>query len=480
MTEQISFYNTMSRAIDKVEPVDGKEVKMYCCGPTVYNYAHIGNLRTYVFEDLLAKTIRLAGYKLKHVMNITDVGHLTSDADVGDDKMLLAAEREKIQVLELARKYEKVFFDHTAALGINRPDVVARATEHIPDMIAFVKKLEEKGFAYFSNGNVYFDTSKFPNYGQLSKQNRTELKHGARVEQDENKRNPSDFVLWFTTSKFENQVLQWDSPWGRGYPGWHIECSVMAMKYLGERIDIHCGGIDHIAVHHENEIAQSEAYLGHKWVNCWIHAAFLQMKDGKMSKSKGEFLTLDTLIAKGYKPEHYKYFCLTSHYKTSSNFSFDALDAAKNAYESLVSKIKELKQSVSDNKTVDIELESSYIKKFNSFMFNDLKTPQALAVVWEVLRNPAMPPKSKLNFMEHTDKIFGLSLEGIIKEREAELMLPDNISKIIEQRQQVRMAKDWKKSDELRDVLLDKGYGIKDLPNNQFQVFALKKNLIER
>jgi len=476
MTEQLFFYNTMSKAIDKIEPVDDKEMKMYCCGPTVYNYAHIGNLRTYVFEDLLAKTIRLAGYKLKHVMNITDVGHLTSDADAGDDKMLLAAEREKMQVLELARKYEKVFFEHTAALGLNRPDIVARATEHISEMIDFVKKLEEKGFAYFSNGNVYFDTSKFPAYGRLSGQDRTELKHGARVEQDSNKRNLSDFVLWFTTSKFENQVLQWDSPWGRGYPGWHIECSTMAMKYLGERLDIHCGGIDHIAVHHENEIAQSEAFLGHKWVNCWMHAAFLQMKDGKMSKSKGEFLTLDTLIDKGYKPEHYKYFCLTSHYKTSSNFSFEALDAAKNSYESLVSKIKELKQLASDNNAVDVELENSCINKFNSFMFNDLKTPQALAVVWEVFRNPAMPPKSKLNFIEHIDKIFSLSLEKIIKETETKLVLPDEISKIIEQRQQARIAKDWKTSDELRDVLLAKGYMIKDLANNQYQVFEKESN----
>ena len=476
MPDQLSFYNTMSRAIDKMEPFDGKEFKMYCCGPTVYNYAHIGNLRTYVFEDLLAKTIRMAGYKLTHVMNITDVGHLTSDADSGDDKMLLAAEREKMQVLELARKYEKVFFDHTSALGLNRPDIVARATEHIQDMIAFVKKLEEKGYAYFSNGNVYFDTSKFPEYGKLSKQDRSELRHGARVEQDSSKRNPSDFVLWFTTSKFENQVLQWDSPWGRGYPGWHIECSTMAMKYLGEHLDIHCGGIDHIPVHHENEIAQSEAFLGHPWVNCWMHAAFLQMKDGKMSKSKGEFLTLDTLVEKGYKPEHYKYFCLTSHYKTSSNFSFEALDSAKNTYESLVAKIKELKQIVKNDDSVNAELEASYINSFNGFMFNDLKTPQALAVVWEALKNPEMPAKSKLNFMEHVDKIFSLSLTKLIQEQESELVLSDEISQLIEQRQQARIAKDWATSDTLRDLLASKGIGIKDMPGNQYQVFEIEKS----
>lgn len=480
MTEKISFYNTMSRAIDNVESIDGKEIKMYCCGPTVYNYAHIGNLRTYIFEDLLAKTIRMSGHKLKHVMNITDVGHLTSDADAGEDKMLLAAEREKLQVLDLARKYENVFFKHTAALGLNRPDVVARATEHIQDMINFVKKLEEKGYAYLSNGNVYFDTAKFPDYGKLSGQKRSELKHGARVEQDSNKRNPSDFVLWFTTSKFENQILRWDSPWGQGYPGWHIECSTMAMKYLGDRVDIHCGGIDHIAVHHENEIAQSEAYLGHKWVNTWMHAAFLQMKGGKMSKSKGGFITLDTLIEKGYKPEHYKYFCLTSHYRTSANFSYEALEAAKNSYESLLNKISELKKLASVNPTVDLSQEKASIDKFNSFMFNDLKTPQALAVVWEVLRNSTIPAKSKLNFLEHTDKIFGLSLENAIKSKEAELIVSDEISKIAERRQQARANKDWSTSDELRNLLLAKGFDIKDLPNNQFQLLAVKKNAIER
>ncbi|MCQ2580845.1 MAG: cysteine--tRNA ligase [Alphaproteobacteria bacterium] len=476
MAEKLYFYNTMSRAIDAFEPTDAAEVKMYCCGPTVYNYAHIGNLRTYIFEDLLAKTIRMAGYKLKHVMNITDVGHLTSDADTGEDKMLLAAEKEKIQVLDLARKYEKVFFDHTSALRLNRPDVVARATEHIQDMIKFVQKLEEKGYAYFSNGNVYFDTAKFPEYGKLSGQNRSELRHGARVEQDENKRNPSDFVLWFTTSKFANQILQWDSPWGKGYPGWHIECSTMAMKYLGEHLDIHCGGIDHIAVHHENEIAQSEAFLGHTWVNTWMHAAFLQMKDGKMSKSKGEFLTLDTLVEKGYKPEHYKYFCLSSHYKTSANFTFEALDAAKNSYETLINKISELKRLATSDDSVDSAKEADSIKTFNSFMFNDLKTPQALATMWDVLKDQSIPAKSKLNFVEHVDKIFGLSLDKTIKAQETEFVISDDMAKIVEQRQQARTNKDWAKSDELRDLLLANGIGIKDLPNNQYQLFAAKKS----
>ena len=475
MSEDLFFYNTMSRSCQKVEPFDGQEIKMYCCGPTVYNYAHIGNLRTYVFEDLLAKTIRLSGHKLKHVMNITDVGHLTSDADEGEDKMLLAAEREKIQVLDLARKYEKVFFEHTKALGLSRPDVVARATEHISDMIAFIKKLEEKGYAYISNGNVYFDTAKFPKYGELSKQNRDDLKHGARVAQDANKRNPSDFVLWFTSSKFDNQILQWDSPWGRGYPGWHIECSTMAMKYLGDHLDIHCGGIDHIPVHHENEKAQSEAYLGHKWVETWMHAEFLQMKNGKMSKSKGEFLTLDTLIDRGYKPEYYKFFCLMSHYSTSANFTFEALDSAKNAYDSLLEKIAEIKEAALSNSVEDKAMEKDYIKKFNSFLFNDLKTPQALAVMWEALKSNQLSPKSKLNFLENVDRVFGLSLKQAIDQVPQAMEIPTDIAEILEERRQARLNKEWKRSDELRDVLAQRGSGIKDLPENKFQIFSLKK-----
>lgn len=475
MPEKISFYNTMSRKIDVIEPVDGNMVKMYCCGPTVYNYAHIGNLRTYIYEDLLARTIRAAGYQLKHVMNITDVGHLTSDADTGDDKMLIAAEREKLAVLDLARKYERVFFEHTAALGLNRPDVVARATEHIDDMIAFVKKLEEKGYAYVANGNVYFDTAKFPEYGKLSGQDRSELRHGARVEQDSSKRNPSDFVLWFTTSKFGNQVLQWDSPWGRGYPGWHIECSTMAMKYLGERVDIHCGGIDHIPVHHENEIAQSEAYLGHKWVNNWIHMAFLQMKDGKMSKSKGDFLTVDTLKEKGYKPEHYKYFCLTSHYRTSANFTFEALDAAKNSYESLIAKIKEYKRIAANDDKTNTELENSYIRDFDGFMFNDLKSPQSLAVVWDALKNNDLPAKSKLNFLAHVDSIFSLGLTDAINAQDTTLEIDNEVAKIIEQRLVARANKDWAMSDKLRDELAAHGIGIKDMPNGEYQLFDINK-----
>ena len=351
----LKLYNTYSRQVEPLVPSnpDGV-VRMYCCGPTVYNFAHIGNLRTYIFEDVLRKTIKRAGFSLKHAMNITDVGHLTSDADEGDDKMVLAAEKEHKTVMDIARKYEDTFFAHTKALNIERPDVVCRATEHIQDMIKFVEKLEEKGYAYFSNGNVYFDTSKFPAYGCLSGQRRDDMKHGARVETDDNKRNSSDFVLWFTSSKFKNQILQWDTKWGRGYPGWHIECSAMSVKHLGPHLDIHCGGVDHIAVHHENEIAQSEAYLGEKWCNCWLHGEFLQMKnDEKMSKSKGNFITLDTLIDKGYLPEAYRYLCLTSHYRSSLVFSYENLDAAAAALKNLHNKYLEFKNAVSSPVTAE-------------------------------------------------------------------------------------------------------------------------------
>lgn len=475
MPEKISLYNTMSRNVDTIVPVESNTIKMYCCGPTVYNYAHIGNLRTYVFEDLLAKTIRMAGYKLTHVMNITDVGHLTSDADAGNDKMLVAAEREKMAVLDVARKYENAFFQDEAALGITRPDIIARATEHIDDMIAFVQKLQNRGYAYVAGGNVYFDTSKFPEYGKLSGQDRSELKHGARVEQDSCKRNPSDFVLWFTSSKFENQVLQWDSPWGRGYPGWHIECSTMATKYLGDRVDIHCGGIDHIPVHHENEIAQSEAASGHKWVNTWVHMAFLQVKDGKMSKSSGEFLTVDALRARGYKPEHYKYFCLMSHYRTSANFTFDALDGAKNSYETLLGKIDEFKRVAATDTTENIDMETKYINDFNAFMFDDLRNPQALALMWDAIKNADMPAKSKLNFLKHVDKIFGLSLTAAIDAAPVQVEITPDIEKIIQERKIARANKNWAESDRLRDELAARGIIIKDMAGGEYQLLPVQK-----
>ena len=332
----LKLYNTYSRQVEPLVPSnpDGV-VRMYCCGPTVYNYAHIGNLRTYIFEDVLRKTIKRAGFPLKHAMNITDVGHLTSDADEGDDKMVLAAEKEHKTVMDIARKYEDTFFKHTQALNIDRPDIVCRATEHVQDMIKFVEELERKGYAYFSNGNVYFDTSKFPAYGSLSGQKRDDLKHGARVETDENKRNESDFVLWFTSSKFKNQILQWDTKWGRGYPGWQIECSTMSVKHLGPHLDIHCGGIDHVAVHHENEIAQSEgATCCHPIVRYWVHNGFITINEEKMSKSLGNFFTVLDIL-KEYEPEVLRYFILQTHYRSPLDFSDVRLKEASRSLERL-------------------------------------------------------------------------------------------------------------------------------------------------
>ena len=470
MTE-IKLHNTYTQRIEPLKPIntDGV-VRMYCCGPTVYNYAHIGNLRTYIFEDILRKSIIRAGLKIRHVMNITDVGHLTSDADSGDDKMLLAAEKEKKSVLEIARKYEDKFFEHTKALNIARPDIVCRATEHITDMIKFVEKLEEKGYAYFQNGNVYFDTSKFKDYGRLSGQNRKDLRHGARVEEDSNKRNPSDFVLWFTTSKFKDQILQWDSKWGRGYPGWHIECSTMSIKHLGERLDIHCGGVDHIAVHHENEIAQSEAFLGHKWCNMWLHGEFLQMKnDEKMSKSKGNFITLDTLIEKGYSPLAYRYLVLTSHYRAPLVFSYENLDAAASAYNKLKNKYAEFAsdsgEPISDNAQ---KLYESLVDEFNGYLLNDLKTSQALALLWKVVKSKDLPSSLKVKFMDNADEIFALDLSKAEDKRQT--ALTDEISALIEERKQARLNKDWQKSDEIRDLLDKKGVIIKDLPMGEVEI----------
>lgn len=471
----VYLYNTKTRNKEEFKPLNDKMVTMYCCGPTVYSYAHIGNLRTYIFEDLIANTLRLAGYKVKHVMNVTDVGHLTSDGDEGEDKMLIAAEREKKSVIEIARHYEDTFFRHTKELGLKRPTIVCRATEHIDDMIAFVKSLEEKGFAYFSNGNVYFDTAKFPKYGCLSGQNRDDLKHGARTEQDTNKRNPSDFVLWFTSSKFENQILQWESPWGRGYPGWHIECSAMSTKYLGERIDIHCGGIDHIPVHHENEIAQSEAHLGHEWVNYWVHMEFLNTKAGKMSKSTGGKTTIDTLKEIGYMPMHYKYFTLTSHYRSSAVFSEEAMDGAKKAYENLCEYVAEFKastqqKSLSADETRELENLKS---EFNAYLFDDIKTPLALSHMWGVVKDNKKSDLVRLNYLMHVDDVLNLELKNVEAKKAQTVEITPEIAELLEQRKEARATKNWAKSDEIRDKLASLGVGVKDLPNKEIELIKL-------
>ena len=340
----INIYNTLTKKVDKFVPNEPGKVKMYTCGPTVYHFAHIGNLRSYLVEDILEKYLRYAGYDVKRVMNITDVGHLTSDADSGEDKMLKGAKREHKTVMEIAKFYRDAFFSDCGKLNIKTPDVVEPATNCIPEFIHMIEVLIEKGYAYVAGGNVYFDTSKLKEYYVLSNQNEEELQVGVRddVEEDDNKKNKTDFVLWFTKSKFDSQELKWDSPWGVGYPGWHIECSCISMKHLGEYLDIHCGGVDNIFPHHTNEIAQSESYIGHKWCNYWFHVQHLNDKSGKMSKSKGEFLTVSLLEEKGYNPLVYRLFCLQSHYRKPLLFSYDVMDNVKTTYEKLVKRTSSL------------------------------------------------------------------------------------------------------------------------------------------
>ena len=461
----MKLYNTLTRKIDEFEPIEAGHVKMYCCGPTVYSWPHIGNLRTYLNEDFLRRTLTRAGYEVTHVMNITDVGHLTSDGDTGEDKMLKAAEKEKMDVLALARKYENSFFEQTQALHILRPTIVCRATEHIDDMIAFVKKLEEKGLAYVAGGNVYFDTVKFGSYGTLSGQNLSSLQHGARVEEDANKRNPTDFVLWFTSSKFENQILQWDSPWGRGYPGWHIECSVMSSKYLGERIDIHCGGVDHIAVHHENERAQSEGCFGHKWVNYWVHNEWLQLKGIKMSKSLGNILTVAALKEKGYDPLAYRYLALTAHYKSPLLFSFEALDSAQKAYDNLKATVIEIKKSGAG--AVDEQAKTEALSRFDNALFNDIGTPQALAVMWEVVKSNTLSSATKWAVLQDMDTVLGFGMSDF----QEETYTPDaEIDALLQERKEARAAKNWARSDEIRNLLAEKGWAVKDMPDGTVQL----------
>jgi len=461
----MKLYNTLTRQLEEFKPITEGKVGMYCCGPTVYSYAHIGNLRTYLNEDFLHRTLVRAGYDVHHVMNITDVGHLTSDEDTGEDKMLKAAEQEKMDVLALARKYEDFFFDEEKDLNIIRPRTVCRATEHVQDMIEFVKKLEEKGLAYVSGGNVYFDTVKFGHYGELSWKDISGLQHGARVEEDTNKRNPTDFVLWFTSSKFENQVLQWDSPWGRGYPGWHIECSVMSSKYLGEYIDIHCGGIEHIPVHHENEKAQSEGCFGHKWVNYWVHNEWLQLKGIKMSKSLGNILTVPAIKEKGYDPLAYRYLALTAHYRSALQFTWEALDAAQTAFNNLKSRVIEMKKDLSG--AVDEAKKAELLGKFDEAIFNDVAMPQALAIMWEAAKDSSINNATKWAILSEMDTVLGLKMD----EMKEEAFVPDDeVQALLDARKAARAAKDWAKSDEIRDALKAKGLTVKDLPDGSVEV----------
>ena len=449
----MNIYNTKTRTIDKFIPHEAGHVKMYTCGPTVYHYAHIGNMRTYIMEDVLERALNYLGYEVKRAMNITDVGHLTSDADTGEDKMLKGAIREHKTIMEIAKFYTDKFFEDAAKLNIKKPEIIVPATSQIDEYIKIIKTLEEKGYAYFSNGNVYFDTSKLKDYYVLTNYNEEDLKVGVRedVLEDLNKHNKTDFVLWFTKSKFENQELKWDSPWGYGYPGWHIECSGISLKFLGEYLDIHCGGVDNIFPHHTNEIAQSESYIGHPWCNYWFHVEHLNDETGKMSKSKGEFLTVDLLINKDYDPLAYRLFCLQSHYRRQLVFSYQGLDNASNIYKTLKTKIKSLKNEGK------VENYQNYIEKFKKTLEDDLNISAAITILYDSLKDNTLSDATKLYLVNDFDQVLGLDL---LKEEKIEV--EDEIKELINKRNEAKKNKNFATADQIRDLIFEKGYIIKD------------------
>ncbi len=460
------IYNTMSRTVEEFKSIRENFVGMYCCGPTVYNYAHIGNLRTYIFEDVLKRTLKKNGYEVRHVMNITDVGHLTGDGDEGEDKMEKSAREKGKSVWEIAEFYTDAFMSDISKLNIQKADIICKATDHIDQMIDIIKELERRGHTYTANGNVYFSIDTIDDYGKLARLNLDELKEGARIEVDSAKKNPKDFVLWFTNSKFKNQAMMWPSPWGTGYPGWHIECTAMSMKYLGQHFDIHCGGIDAIPVHHTNEIAQSEAATGKKnWVSYWCHGEFLVNDKGKMSKSSGEFLTLSTLIERGYDPLDYRYLCLGAHYRTQLMFSYEALDHARSARKSLIEKVRTISSSSSPSEKLS-EKALEYKRKFDSEMDNDLHTPQALAVMHSLLKDSSIKDGEKLEILYYMDSVFGLGLEKAESGRKSVISQED--LDLLKERTEAKKNKDYARSDEIRKILSERGYLVKDTPEGSF------------
>lgn len=453
----MKLYNTLTKKVEKFIPNEEGKVKMYTCGPTVYHFAHIGNLRTYISEDVLEKGLKFIGYDVERVMNITDVGHNVGDGDSGEDKMSVAARREKKSSFEIAKYYTDCFFEDCCKLNIRKPDVVSNATDNIEMYITMITKLLEKGYAYIADGNVYFDTTKFKNYYELSGRNSDDLMVAVRedIEEDTAKRNPFDFGLWFTNSKFDNQELQWDSLWGRGYPGWHIECSGISIKNLGEKLDIHCGAEDAIFPHHTNEIAQSEAYLGHKWCNYWVHLGFLNDETGKMSKSKGEFLTVSLLEEKGYNPLAYRYLCLNSYYHSQLTFSYDILDGAQNAYNKLKNRVSKL---VKDE--VNKEKYNEYIEKFSEAIEDDLNTSNMVTLVYDVLKDD-ISDGTKLAIIEKFDEVLSLDLT-VVEEKEVDADLEKEVLAKIEERKEAKKNKDFARADAIRDELLARGIKLID------------------
>ena len=454
----LKLYNTLTRKKEIFKPLKEGEVSMYSCGPTVYNYAHIGNMRTYIFMDILRRVLRHNGYRLKGVMNITDVGHLESDSDTGEDKIQSEAKRQNRSPYEIAEYYTKVFFEDLEKLNIERPEYTPKATDYINQMIDFVQHLVEKGYGYEISDGIYFDISKFEDYGKLSGINLDEQIAGARVEVNPEKRNPYDFALWKKASK--EHIMQWPSPWGMGYPGWHIECSALGREFLGDQFDIHSGGVDHIPIHHENEIAQSQALTGKPAVRYWMHGEFMTVDNGKMSKSLGNTYTISDLQERGYDPMDFRYFCLNTHYRKKLNFTFGGLEAAKTARKRLIEQLRTHKNA----QGADKDALKGYCQKFDKAVNDDLNIPLALGVLWTALKEPKS--KAVYDFALYSDRVLGLKLEQSVSQTQQDVPqdIPQEIQELAKRRLQAKQAKNYALADELRNQINSKGYVIVDTP----------------
>lgn len=456
----LRVYNTLTRAKEEFIPVKDNEVGLYSCGPTVYSFAHIGNMRSYIFADLLKRVLVFNGFEVKHVMNVTDVGHLLSDADEGEDKMERTARETGKTPQEIAAFYTEIFFQDCGKLNIIRPKLVCKATEHIREMIEFVKALEEKGYAYEISDGIYFDITRLPGYGKLSRANLDEQMAGARVEVNDEKHHPADFALWKKAEP--NHIQQWQSPWGMGYPGWHIECSAMSIKYLGHRFDIHTGGIDHIPIHHENEIAQNTGYTGEEVVNYWMHGEFLQVDGGKMSKSLGNIWTVSDIEGRGHDALAFRYMCLNAHYGKTMNFTWDGLESSQTALNRLRINVEKFREATNHQEKMD--LLDSYQERFESAINDDLNVPEALGVLWEMVRDREAISKEGYDLILEMDRIFGLSLHEELKKNHD---LSEELMAVLDERAEARAKKDWARSDQLRDLLKEKGVIVKDTKEGQ-------------
>jgi len=464
--KSLFLYNTLNREKQEFIPIESGKVGMYCCGPTVYNFAHIGNLRAYFFEDILKRVLLYNNYKVRHIMNITDVGHLVSDDDEGEDKMEKGSVREGKTVWQIAEFYTESFKKDIDLLNILPPTVYCKATDFIKEQIDLIKCLDEKGFTYKTNDGVYFDTSKFPEYGKMALLDIEGLEEGKRIAFSSEKINKTDFALWKFSPEDQKRQMEWESPWGIGFPGWHIECSAMSMKFLGKHFDIHCGGVDHIPIHHTNEIAQAEACTNEKFVNYWLHGEFLIEENAKMSKSSGEFLRLQILIDKGYSALDYRYFLLMTHYRKKIKFSFENLDAARNGFNNLKNKIRAIKSEKSEN-VISKEKTDVYIDKFIDCINDDLNVSEGLALLWEVLKDNVLNANDKEFLINEFDKVLGLDLSKLERD---EIIIPEEITELAQKRKDAKANKDFKLADELRNLAKEKGYEIIDQKGGDFKI----------